>query len=97
MVIRGLRNIGLHMGVSGMTILRWHRRYKDPTLCFPLVPIGTGIGNSTNYITSNELVNEWMWRLSGENVVKQRMEIRSHVRMSMCRMASKGSAGREGS
>lgn len=46
-ILTGLREIGRYMGVSAMTILRWHERYRgstDPRLCFPLIFTPTGIG-----------------------------------------------------
>ncbi len=92
MIIRGLRNIGLHMGVSPMSILRWHRKYDDNTFNFPLVPIGSGIGNSINYITNTELINQWLMRLSYKDSTRHRMNMRGRVRMAVCKMAFQGSA-----
>jgi len=96
MIIKGLRAIGLYMGVSGMTILRWHKKYDDWTLNFPLAPFGTGIGNAEHYFAETELIVEWLRRLCRKDATEARMAMRSHVRMSVCRMASKDSARGEG-
>ena len=66
-VLTGLRAIGKYMGVSAMTILRWHERYRGRTeawLCFPLIFTPTGKGWGWTYKAHTGLIAEWMQRWS---------------------------------
>ena len=66
-ILTGLREIGRYMGVSGMTILRWHERYRGRTeawLCFPLMMFPTGKGFGLIYKAHTGLIAEWMQRWS---------------------------------
>jgi hypothetical protein len=66
-IIAGLREIGRYMGVSGMTILRWHECYRGRTeawLCFPLMMFPTGKGWGWTYKAHTALIAEWMQRWS---------------------------------
>ncbi len=85
MIIKGLRNIGQHLGVTRSSILRWHTQYDDPTLNFPLIPRHTGKGANIMYWIETELVNQWLIRLSHKDAIQARMALRSHIRRSVCR------------
>jgi len=85
MIIKGLRNIGQHLGVTRSSVLRWHTQYDDPTLNFPLIPRHTGKGANIYYLTSTELINKWILRLSRQDATQARMRMRCHVRQSVCR------------
>ena len=66
-ILTGLREIGRYMGVSGMTILRWHERYRGRTeawLCFPLMMFPTGKGCGLTYKAHTGLIADWMQRWS---------------------------------
>jgi len=65
--LTGTREIARYMGVSAMTILRWHERYRgrtDPWLCFPLLFTPTGKGRGWTYKAHTGLIAEWMQRWS---------------------------------
>ena len=85
MIIKGLRNISQHLGVTRSSILRWHSQYDDPTLNFPLIPRHTGKGANIYYLTTSELINAWLIRLSHKDAIQARMALRSHIRRSVCR------------
>jgi hypothetical protein len=66
-ILTGLRRIGAYMGVSAMTILRWHECYRgkrEPRLCFPLLWTPTGKGLGWTYKTHTALIAEWIQRWS---------------------------------
>jgi len=85
MVLKGLRAIGRHLGVSPNTILIWHREFDDPYYCFPLVPRSTGIGAGIRYLVTSELINIWLWRLSEKDVREYRLRVK-HVRKAVVRL-----------
>ena len=92
MIIRGLEAVSCYMGVSRECIRRWHTKYQDNTLNFPLIPIHTGFGNSIVFITSTELINTWLERLSAEDSKQARMNMRNHIKQSVCRKINQGMA-----
>src|SRR4029434_236485 len=66
-VMTGTREIARYMGVSAMTILRWHERFRgttDPRLCFPMLWTPTGKGRGGTFRTHTALIAEWMRRWS---------------------------------
>jgi hypothetical protein len=66
-ILTGLRAIGRYMGVSAMTILRWHECYRGRTeawLCFPLMMFPTGKGWGLTYKAHTGLIADWMQRWS---------------------------------
>jgi hypothetical protein len=66
-ILTGTREIGRYMGVSAMTILRWHERFRgttDPRLCFPMLWTPTGKGRGGTFRTHTALIAEWMRRWS---------------------------------
>ena len=67
MLIIGLRAIGRYMKLSPPTILRLHKKYNDPSLCFPLIPRPTGRGWGIEYITDTDLILIWLDRLAQAN------------------------------
>jgi len=76
MVIKGLRNIGKHLGRSAMTILRLHEKYDDAKLCFPLYPLFTGKGCGWIWVTDTVLVVEWERRMSELSATERRARLK---------------------
>ena len=87
MFLRGLREIGVHMGVAPMTILRWHRQYDDCSLCFPLFPLSLGIRRRFKYATHVELIFLWMKRLCEKSATYQRANLRRPRKRKMLQIA----------
>ena len=85
--LRGLREIGAHMGVAPMTILRWHRSYGDVSYAFPLIPRFTGIGSGFEYITHTGLILLWMDRLSRRSAIEQKANLRRPRKRKMLQIA----------
>ena len=66
--LRGLREIGEYMNVTGMTILRWHKCFrgsKNPRLCFPLMMVPSGKGWGWHYQSHTALIADWVRRWAG--------------------------------
>ena len=64
-VLTGTREIARYMGVSAMTIWRWHERFRgttDPRLCFPMLWTPTGKGRGGTFRIHTALIAEWMRR-----------------------------------
>jgi len=87
MLLRGLREIGAHMGVAPMTILRWHRQYDDYSLCFPIFPLSMGIGHRFKYATHVGLIFLWMKRLCEKSATYQRANLRRPRKRKMLQIA----------
>lgn len=95
-LLRGLREIGAFLGVSPMSILRWHREFEDPSLSFPLFPRFTGIGAGFEYLSHTGLILLWMERLSRKNAVEQKSNLRHPRKRKVVRMGETGVGNRVG-
>jgi len=87
MLLRGLREIGAHMGVAPMTILRWHRQYDDFSLCFPIFPLSMGIGHRFKYATHVGLIFLWMKRLCEKSATYKRANLKHPRKRKMLQIA----------
>jgi hypothetical protein len=75
MILKGLNAISQYVGKSPSTILRWHDKWQkhgDPSLAFPLMPVGSGVGQSIIWWSNTDLIMLWMRNMSEHNA-KQRV------------------------